>query len=379
MIMNKPLVAALAVAVLSASPAIAKQGKSQGAANGQPFQALQQQIDANLSLIQANEGDISALQDQTAALLSAVDGLDVELSDLESRVSTNEDALVSVNAELDGIDGSLVTLFDEVSQLAAQHQADIDDIQSQIDGLSSDVAANTAALAALSAELAAKVQQLNAAIGDNTLAIDALTTDLTLLNAQVTLLSQTLSNANQAIAALEVRASAHEAEIEALMLRVTTVEHAVANHDHGGVVDLTDVELSYESEGRDVHIFKTPQAAVLADHVTYCEDRGLNWWAPTSSTDAQLLLDNARAIDNYHTWVQVYGVVTTTGNPATINGFAIAPDGPSCVAGSSSGWAGVRDWACSMCDPDGANNSGNTGLSYCWDTSHQYDWFACQE
>lgn len=377
--MNRPLVSVLAVALLCASPALAKKGGSQGANNGQPFQALQQQLDANLSLIKANSADIAALRDQTTALFSAIDGLGADISGLESRVSANENELLSVNAELDGIDGSLTSLFGQLSQLAAQHQADMDDIQAQIDALSALVADNTAALAALSAQLAAKTQQLSDAIGDNAIAIDGLTTDLTLLNAQVTLLNQTLANANQAITDLEARASSHEAEIAALMLRLTTAEEAIANHDHGTPVDLSGVELSYESEGRNVHVFKTPQAAVLADHVSFCEDRGLEWWSPTSSTDAQLLLDNARAIDNYHTWVQVYGIVTTTGNPATINGFAIAPDAPGCVAGSSEGWAGVRDWGCSMCDPDGASNYGNTGLSYCWDRSHQYDWFACQE
>ena len=58
-----------------------------------------------------------------------------------------------------------------------------------------------------------------------------------------------------------------------------------------------------------------------------------------------------------------------------IIGFNVAPDASSCIAGSSAGWAGIRDWGCSMCDSDGASNYGNTGKSYSLDTSYMYDWF----
>ncbi len=369
---------ALALAVAGASYSAFAAAKSQGQNNGQPFQAIQNRIDANLALIQANQGDITALQAQSTSLLEAFHSLGTSLSELEVRVSSNETDISSAHARLDGVDGSLASLFSEVSELAARHADDIQLIHQQIDGLSASIADHSAALSDLSAQLVAKAAELSAAIDDGALAVDGLTADLALLNAQTTTLNLQLANAQQTIAALESRASAQEAELDALLLRVMTVEDQVANHSHGTEVDLSGVELSYESENRNVHIFKTPQAAVLANYVDFCESRGLVWWSPKSSADAQLLLDNARAIDNYHTWVQVYGLVTTTGNPATMNGYAFAPDSPSCVAGSSSGWAGVRDWGCSLCDPDG-DGYGNTGKSYCWDTSHQYDWFACEE
>jgi len=365
---------ALALALASASVGVFAAGKSQGQNNGQPFQAIQALIDSNLALIQTNQSDISNLQSQSSALLASFDDLSSQLTELDERVTANEDELSSVNAELDTTNGSLTALYSEVSQLAARHTADLLAVHQQIDSLTDVVSGNTQALNALSLELVAKAQELSTAIADNALAVDGLTADLALLNAQATMLNLSLVNAQQSIASLETRASTHEADIAALLLRVMTVESEVANHSHGEV-DLTGVELSYESEGRDVHIFKTPQAAVLADYTEFCDARGLQWWGPKSSADAQLLLDNARAIDNYHTWVQVYGLVTTTGNPATMNGFPFAPDSPSCVAGSSSGWAAVRDWGCSLCDPDAA---GSSGKSHCWDTSHQYDWFACE-
>ncbi|GGI73900.1 hypothetical protein [Shewanella gelidii] len=349
--------------------------KSQGQNNGKPFQELQSLIDSNLALIQANQGDISNLQSISTFLLSSLNDVDSQLANLDSRVTGNEAELASVNGELDAIDGSLIDLYANISQLADRHSSDMANIQNQIDSLSNAVSGNSIAINELSIQLAAKAQELSQAIADNALAVDGLTTDLSLLNAQLNLLSLELTSAVQQLAALELRAANHEAEIVALMLRISTVEDIVENHSHD--VDLTGVELSYESEGRDVHIFKTERAAVLADNIEFCESRGLAWWSPKSSVDAQLLLDNARAIDNYHTWVQVYGLITTTGNPATMNGFPFYPDSPSCVAGSSSGWAGVRDWGCSLCDPDSSSYGGN-GLSYCWDTSHQYDWFACE-
>jgi hypothetical protein len=139
-------------------------------------------------------------------------------------------------------------------------------------------------------------------------------------------------------------------------------------------INLDDVFASYSSENRDVHIWKTPQAAILADHVQFCANRGLDWWSPKSAADAQQLIDSAFALDSYHTWIQVYGITTATGLSATINGFSVVVDSPSCAApGSASGWAGFRKWGCSFCDPESL-----TGLSYCWDISHLYDWFVCE-
>lgn len=367
----------LALSLGSVVPNVLAAGKSQGQNNGQPFKALQEQMDANLALIQANQGDISALQVQTSTLLDLFGDLGGQLQLLDGRVANNENELAAVNGELDSVSGSLTALFSDVSELASRHDQDLQEVRQQISDLSDVVNSNVQSINALNAQLVAKAAELSGAIADNALAVDGLAADLSLLNAQANMLSLQLISAQQSIASLEVRAQAHETALSDVLLRVATAEEALANHSHGEV-DLTGVELSYESAGRDVHIFKTPTAAILADHTEFCESRGLVWWSPKSSVDAQLLLDNARAIDNYHTWVQVYGLVTTTGNPATMNGFAFAPDSPSCVSGSSEGWAGVRDWGCSLCDPDGSSNSSYAGLSHCWDTSHQYDWFACE-
>jgi hypothetical protein len=141
-----------------------------------------------------------------------------------------------------------------------------------------------------------------------------------------------------------------------------------------GSVDLTGVFSSYVSEGRDVHLWKTPMCAVLSTMTTFCQDRGLKWWSPKSQADAQKLIDHAYSLDMTHTWIQVYGVATDKG---MVGGFPITVDSPDCVSYSAAGDFGAfRKWGCSYCDPelDGTAN----GQSCCWDKSHAYDWFVCE-
>ncbi|MCC6527693.1 MAG: hypothetical protein IT373_33920 [Polyangiaceae bacterium] len=147
-------------------------------------------------------------------------------------------------------------------------------------------------------------------------------------------------------------------------------------------VDLTGVFASYASDGRLVHIWKTPGPCVdLALYTNFCQSHGLAWWRPTSQQDAQQLVDFAWSLDQAVTWVQVHGLVTGFG---TIGGYTVAVGDPSCCAGhDGSAFAAFRQNACSFCEPAtgactlGTQNTGNQ--SCCWDKSNPYDWFACQE
>jgi hypothetical protein len=143
-----------------------------------------------------------------------------------------------------------------------------------------------------------------------------------------------------------------------------------------GNVDLTGVVKTFNSENRNVYIFKTPlPCATLANYTTYCQNRGLAWWRPRSAMDAQTLITTAYNIDMTHTWIQVYGVVTTLG---TVGGFAVVTDGGNCVEASNSGWSAFRKWACSFCDPESNLQQMDNGQSCCWDKGHPYDWFVCE-
>lgn len=140
---------------------------------------------------------------------------------------------------------------------------------------------------------------------------------------------------------------------------------------------LTPPFSSYTSEGRTVNIYKSPKCADLTANVDFCQQQGQSWWKPKSQADAQALIDNAFAIDSYHTWIQVYGVSTGNG---TVGGYPITVNAPGCATYSSgSDWAGFRKWGCSYCDSDTVSPYGPANLSCCWDDGHEYDWFVCEQ
>jgi hypothetical protein len=141
-----------------------------------------------------------------------------------------------------------------------------------------------------------------------------------------------------------------------------------------GLVDLSGVFSTYSSEGRNVHLWKSPTCAPLAGFANFCQARGLKWWSPKSAPDAQLLIDHAYNLDMNHTWIQVYGVATGAGS---VGGFPVAVNDGSCLDFSSpSDFGAFRKWGCSFCDPEVSSNA--NGQSCCWDKDHVYDWFVCE-
>jgi len=127
----------------------------------------------------------------------------------------------------------------------------------------------------------------------------------------------------------------------------------------------------YDFEARTVYIFKSDKCADLNQHTTYCQDRGLTWWKAKSQADAQKLIDVAFGLDQWHTWIQVFGAATN--NNGTVDGYNVVVDGPGCVESSPDGWTAFRKWACSFCEPTNYQSQ-----SCCWDKDHAYDWFVCQ-
>lgn len=134
--------------------------------------------------------------------------------------------------------------------------------------------------------------------------------------------------------------------------------------------DTSGAYASYESAGRWVYIWQTPPCAPLANYVTFCEDRGLSWWAPVDQADAQKLVTFAGDLINQPLWVQVYGLVSEI-NVSTLNGFPVTVDSPGCSHSSSSGWTAFRRGGCSFCDSD------LYGTSCCWDYGNANDWLVC--
>lgn len=143
-----------------------------------------------------------------------------------------------------------------------------------------------------------------------------------------------------------------------------------------GFSDTADAEFYQELDisGKQVSVFKTDSSLHLCNYEDFCERAGLEWYAPTSPSEADEALNEVRALDNWHTWI-IGKATTVLGVPgvATWNGQILSDiDSPTCSEGSSSGFSAIRDWGCSMCNPE------QYGSSNCWDYDHQYDWILCQ-
>ncbi len=141
-----------------------------------------------------------------------------------------------------------------------------------------------------------------------------------------------------------------------------------------GTADATFFQ-TLDISGKTVSIFKTNPTINICNYEDFCERQGMNWYAPTSPSEADEALTEIRALDDYHTWI-LSKAVTVLGpqGVATWNGQVLTTiDSPGCSEDSSSGFSAIRDWGCSMCNPE------IYGTSNCWDGyTHEYDWIACE-
>ena len=129
-----------------------------------------------------------------------------------------------------------------------------------------------------------------------------------------------------------------------------------------------------ELGGRQASIYKTDPTINICNYDNFCERMGLEWYAPQSGSEADDTLTAVRAIDDWHTWI-ISKAPTVMGSPgqARWNGRLLSTaDSPGCSDGSTEGFSAIRDWGCSMCDPEMYNST------RCWDSDHQYDWIICE-
>ncbi len=135
-------------------------------------------------------------------------------------------------------------------------------------------------------------------------------------------------------------------------------------------ISLSDLDVSWISEGRTVYVWKSDSTAALSSYTSFCEDHGLAWFTPDSAADAQKVITDLYTRDFHHTWIITKNTTTTS---PTWGGYAVTVDSPDCVNTSSSGFSAIRKWGCSMCEPD------DHGTTRCWDADHSYDWLVCED
>ena len=132
--------------------------------------------------------------------------------------------------------------------------------------------------------------------------------------------------------------------------------------------DLSDLHTSWYNEGRNIYVFKSDSTVPLSTYNFFCEDKGLAWYVPTSSSDANKTIADIFELDSWHTWIITKN--NTTSGPSTWGGYPVYVGSGT---PSSSGFSGIRQWSSCMCDPD------SHGFTRCWDSDHTYDWLVCED
>lgn len=176
----------LSATLLMSSTALAKDNKSKGATNGQPFLALQQQIDENQAAIAANAADIILLQDDVTEIRSDVSDLQTDLGALDARVSQNETDIADAMARISASEATVMGLQSDLADLAAEHAADFAQISADIEAINARLLVLNDLREQLATELRAELAALRQQVSDNSFAIDSVLLDVLAINAELT-------------------------------------------------------------------------------------------------------------------------------------------------------------------------------------------------
>ncbi len=216
-----PLGLALAI---TAAPAIAAKGD---VPNGQPFQALQSQIDDNLALIEQNADVIAELNVDVAAINGRIDSVEANIDQVELNVAANSADIADAFARIAAAEGDLQGLGAELAVLAAEHAADSAAFSAAIDAINAELVNLNDLRQALADDLNAQLAALSAAVGDNALAIDSLVLQLVTLNAQLTSINSSIMDLQNRQDAIEASAAQFADDLARLEARVDDLEGAV--------------------------------------------------------------------------------------------------------------------------------------------------------
>lgn len=200
---------------------------SQGAVYGQPFKALQSQIDANAALINANASAITELNGSVDAINTRIDGIDSSISALESQVALNTTAIEEANARIDTNEASISGLSYELANLAEQHAADIAAIGARIDDINAEIVNLNIMRRELAEQLNNKLAELQSRVDDNSLAIDSLLVDLVALNAQITAINSDILDLQSRQDVLDVAMGDYQEQLDDLNAMVNGLAASV--------------------------------------------------------------------------------------------------------------------------------------------------------
>ena len=184
--MGGKILAMLVMVGLTGTAVAQEEGNtSQGADNGQPFQALSALIEENNQLIADNAGAIEAIAVEVAVLAGDIEVINQQMADLDTRLGANESAIANALAMIDensvnieGLESDLISLSDDTKQ-------DIDSLRQDIRLLDQEVGSLLQTNSGRIASLLLALSVLSADVQDNTAAINPLITDISYLMSQV--------------------------------------------------------------------------------------------------------------------------------------------------------------------------------------------------
>ena len=229
---KKILTLAIAIATVAGTSSVfagkdANSG-SNGAANGQPFQALQSQIDANAALIASNGGSLADLQIQINSLNSQIGAVEATIETLEANIATNTAGIDSAMALISTTQENVDDVAADLSALAEAHAFDIGLINETLVDVQAELVNLNTARETLASNLATQLSLLSGAVDSNAVAIDSLLLNLLIINANLTSINSDILNLSLRQDALEATSASYAALLANLGGQITSLESSVA-------------------------------------------------------------------------------------------------------------------------------------------------------
>lgn len=236
--MKKLSLTCLAAAIISV-PAFAA---SSGASNGQPFQALQQQITANQAAIAANASAISQISVDISDVVARIDVLESAMAAAEAAIAANTDAIAATNARIDSTEQDVAGLSAALSALAQQHAADTAAINAELANLYAELDALNTAREALATELRTQLAALQAQVDGNTFAIDGVVLQLVTINAELTVINSDILTINNTLVSLSAAQDANTAALAALQAQLDALSAHVDELHAGDLLTFSGIQ-----------------------------------------------------------------------------------------------------------------------------------------
>lgn len=199
----------------------------QATAKGQPFVALQEQIDANRTLIEANASAIESLNQNTATLLERINAIEISIDGLSDQVAENTIEIGKALDQITTANGEIAALYSELGHLAARHDAELIEVNQQLATIGAELDNLNTLRNELADQLSAALASLNSQVSDNTIAIDSLVLELLNVNAQLTIVNSDIFGLENRSSALEEAQSTYADQLSELADFVSGLESTV--------------------------------------------------------------------------------------------------------------------------------------------------------